>query len=93
VLPDASWGRRISGSLGNRLARSHPERAHAVLTRSRDGYLVSVRAPMARPTGADELCRQFATGGGRAGAAGINRLAEADLDKFSAAFQRQFAPR
>jgi hypothetical protein len=38
------------------------------------GYTVSVRAPLTRRTGADALCRQFPTGGGRAAAAGINRL-------------------
>jgi len=33
-----------------------------------------VRAPRSKPTGADALCRGFASGGGRASAAGINHL-------------------
>jgi hypothetical protein len=87
LLPDAAWSRRVGGILGNRLAQQHPERAHAVLTARRDGgFVVSVRAPAARPAGADALCRQFETGGGRAGAAGINRLPAADLDRFARAF-------
>ncbi len=75
LLPDAAWSRRVRGAFGNRLANDHPERAHAILTpHAQGGYTVSVRAPLTRPTGADALCRQFPTGGGRAAAAGINRL-------------------
>ena len=48
------------------------------------------RAPKQRREGADTLCLQFATGGGRAGAAGINHLAEADLDRFVEAFRSTF---
>jgi len=51
---------------------------------------VSVRAPINRREGADELCRQFNTGGGRKAAAGINQLPHADIDNFKAAFQKQF---
>jgi len=40
--------------------------------------------------GADELCRQFATGGGRKAAAGINRLPVADIEKFKDALIRQY---
>jgi len=90
MLPDEAWSRRVSGVLGNRLAQQHPDRAHAVLTAREGGYLVSVRAPVNRPGGADALCRQFATGGGRAGAAGINRLPDADLDRFLVAFRKQY---
>lgn len=92
VLPDAAWSRRVSGVLGNRLARKHPSRAHAVLTAKREGgYLVSVRAPVERPQGADALCRQFETGGGRAGAAGINHLPPSELERFARAFDAAFA--
>src|SRR4030067_1700262 len=56
LLPDASWARRVSGVFANRLANSHPERAHAILTINRHGdYTVSVRAPLIRPQGADTL--------------------------------------
>jgi hypothetical protein len=53
---------------------------------STQGYQVSVRAPWSCRTGADELCRQFETGGGREAAAGINRLPEAELARFKALF-------
>jgi len=80
ALPDAPWARRVSGVLANRLAQQHPERAHAVLTPTADNcYTVSIRAPLSRPTGADALCRQFANGGGRAAAGGINGLPENEV--------------
>jgi hypothetical protein len=90
LLPDAAWSRRVSGVFGNRLAADHPERAHAVLVEKQGGYLVSVRAPVERPRGADTLCRQFETGGGRAGAAGINHLPTSDLERFARAFAGAF---
>ncbi|WP_207063969.1 DHH family phosphoesterase [Motiliproteus sp. SC1-56] len=90
-LPDEVWACRISGVFGNRLANAHPERAHAVLTHNRDGgYTVSVRAPAVRKEKADELCRQFPTGGGRQGAAGINHLPPEALDGFIAAFRETY---
>lgn len=83
ILPDARWARRVSGVFGNELANQNPQRAHAVLTeRSGKGYLVSVRAPLQNKTGADEICRQFPTGGGRKAAAGINDLPSDQLDRF-----------
>jgi hypothetical protein len=91
LLPDAGWSRRVSGILGNRLAQEHPSRAHAVLTTKPDGgFIVSVRAPVIHPAGADRLCRQFETGGGRSGAAGINHLPAADLERFARAFVAAF---
>ena len=91
VLPNAAWARRVCGVYSNDLSNLHPDRAHAVLTEKSNGnYLVSVRAPLIRKTGADALCRQFASGGGRAAAAGINELPAADLQRFVAAFERQF---
>lgn len=91
VLPAEPWARRASGVLANALAQAAPERAHALLTRLPEGgFLVSVRAPLARPDGADVLCRAFPTGGGRKAAAGINHLAEADYDRFVARFREAF---
>ena len=90
VLPDAAWSRRVSGVFANRLAQQHRERAHAVLTARPGGFLVSVRAPSANPSGADELCRQFAGGGGRQGAAGIDLLQESELDRFVAALAAHY---
>ena len=76
ILPDAPWARRIRGILGNELARREPALAHAILTPDADGdFVASVRAPRSQPVGADALCRQFASGGGRMAAAGIGRLA------------------
>jgi hypothetical protein len=92
VLPDAAWSRRIQGEFANHLANAQPQRSHAVLAPSRqDTYVVSVRAPLQRPTGADEFCSQFETGGGRAAAAGINALAEHAFDEFSHRFQVAFS--
>jgi hypothetical protein len=91
LLPEASWSRRISGVFSNALATGSPDRATAVLTgRSQGGYVVSVRAPIATKTGADEVCSKFETGGGRKGAAGINLLPEDQLEKFIAEFYAVF---
>jgi len=90
-FPEASWSRRVGGVYGNELARDFPDRAHALLSDiGNSQYQVSVRAPINRREGADELCRQFDTGGGRKAAAGINQLPHADIDSFKAAFQKQF---
>jgi len=91
ILPAEPWARRVSGVLANDLAQGVPDRAHALLTRLPEGgFVVSVRAPLIAPDGADALCRQFATGGGRKAAAGINNLAEADYDRFVAHFLAAF---
>ncbi len=92
LLPAEKWARRISGVYGNRLASESPTQAHAVLTARPDGgYVVSVRAPLATKSGADELCGRFETGGGRKSAAGINHLPESGLDRFVAGFYEVFA--
>jgi hypothetical protein len=93
VLPAEPWSRRVSGAWANHMATSDPRRAHAVLVRQTQGYTVSVRAPFARPAGADLLCRQFALGGGRPAAAGINGLPESELQRFVAEFGRAFPDR
>ena len=83
VLPCEAWARRISGVYGNELANRNQSKAHAVLTLNSDGsYLVSVRAPLENRVGADDLCVQFATCGGRKAAAGINKLPAGQIDKF-----------
>lgn len=92
IMQDAPWSRRVSGVYGNLLARNHPQRAHAILTVLDDGaYRVSIRAALENKTGADELCREFPTGGGRAAAAGINRLEASDYDRFVERFLQRFA--
>jgi hypothetical protein len=84
ILPDEQWARRVSGVYSNKLALDHPARAHAVLTEKEDGYLVSLRAPKSNPIGAVDIASQFSTGGGRAGAAGINHLPKNQLAKLFA---------
>jgi len=92
ILENEKWANRVSGVFANQLAQQNPDRAHAMLTRNNNsGYVVSVRAPLNNKTGADELCRQFETGGGRKAAAGINELPEADYKKFLAAFASAFS--
>jgi len=84
VLPDAAWSRRVLGAFANQLALIDPQRAHAVLRALPDGgYTASVRAPHATLRGADALAREF-HGGGRAAAAGIERLPEHELARFIA---------
>ncbi|MHB1402792.1 MAG: acetyltransferase [Thiobacillus sp.] len=91
MLPAEKWARRISGVFGNQLAVESPTQAHAVLTaKPEGGYLVSVRSPLAARSGADELCSQFDSGGGRRGAAGINHLPESELGRFVALFFKTF---
>ena len=78
----------------NLRAREARSRAHALLLDNGDGtFMVSVRAPLDRREGADTLCRRFPTGGGRAGAAGINRLPEEGVEPFLRAFDGAFAAR
>ncbi len=94
ILPAEPWARRVSGVFANEIAQGAKARAHAILTRLENGgYLVSVRAPLDFPEGADQLCRGFATGGGRKAAAGINFLPESDLDQFKVAFTQAFVRR
>ena len=91
ILPNDKWARRVSGVFANQLAQQHPNRAHAMLTQKAEGgFVVSVRAPLSNKTGADELCRQFETGGGRKAAAGINHLPETDYERFIKAFVNAF---
>jgi hypothetical protein len=74
------------------LVHSAPAAAHSILTEKPDGgFLVSVRDPLENRTGADELVRQFDTGGGRAAAAGINHLPADQLERFNAALQSQYS--
>ncbi len=82
-FPNEPWARRTVGVFANERAREAIDKAHAILVADgQGGYVVSVRAPLATKEGAVELCRQFPTGGGRAAAAGINHLPEADVDSF-----------
>jgi hypothetical protein len=78
----------VVGVHANALARAAPDKAHAVLlSRAEGGYQVSLRAPIARPAGAADVARRFASGGGREGAAGIDALPESELERFRAAMR------
>ena len=91
LLPEAPWARRVIGVFANRLAQEHTGKATVLIVEKADGTLtVSVRAPVERPQGADVLCGQFPTGGGRVGAAGINALPAGDLPRFLEAFRKQY---
>jgi hypothetical protein len=91
ILPDKPWARRISGVFGNELANQNPVSAHAVISfNAQGGYQISVRAPLTKNTGADELCSLFPTGGGRKSAAGINHLPLNELPAFISAFAKKY---
>jgi hypothetical protein len=96
MLPNKQWARRISGVLGNELANQYPDRAHAILTEREEQvegpegqkektYLVSIRAAKNNLVGADTIAVKFG-GGGRKGAAGIDRLLEIEIDALWAEF-------
>jgi len=88
AFPAEKWANRIAGVFSNEKARERPDTAHALLVDNGDTtFMVSVRAPLARRFGADSLCRAFATGGGRAAAAGINALPAGQVEDF---FQKFF---
>jgi hypothetical protein len=82
-LNDAPWARRVSGVYGNELANKSPDKAHVIVTLNADGnYTISIRAPLSNKQGADIICSQFPTGGGRAAAAGVNSLPKEMLERF-----------
>jgi len=93
-LPNEAWSKRVVGVFGNHLARSHPDKGYALLIPmadvSKPSYRVSVRAPLNNKQGADEICRQFDTGGGRKAAAGINKLENKDLNRFIDVFSQYY---
>lgn len=92
LLAGEPWARRVAGVFSNTLARERPEMAHSLIIPNSDSTLrISVRAPLSDRTGADVLCRQFPTGGGRAAAAGINNLPPDQKNSFMRAFMDQFA--
>lgn len=90
-LPDQPWARRVSGTLGNDLANKYRDKAIIIVTTKDSGnYLISLRAPKNKPFGAANICSQFATGGGREVAAGINDLLKGELDNFVNKVQRYY---
>ena len=92
ILPETSWSRRVVGAYANSLAQADPLTAHAILVSKANGYLVSIRAPVANPKGASQVARQFDSGGGREGAAGIDFLPAFELDRLREAMRSVFPP-
>lgn len=92
VLPETSWSRRVVGAYANSLAQANPDTAHAILVSKASGYLVSIRAPVVDPKGASQVARQFDSGGGREGAAGIDFLPASELDRLLEAMRGAFTP-
>lgn len=91
MLPDAGWSRRVVGVYANSLAQRQPHTAHAIMVEREGGYLVSIRAPAADPMGASTVARAFQSGGGREGAAGIDLLPSADLERFLAVMRETYS--
>lgn len=83
-LESEAWARRISGTLGNNLAHESHARAVVILTPNADGetYTVSLRAPKNNLQGAGDICSEYPSGGGRAGAAGVNALENSQVHEF-----------
>jgi hypothetical protein len=89
ALPGEAWARRLGSTFANRAALAQPDRAIAVLHPLRDGsFQVSLRAPRGRPDAppASAFAAEFPSGGGRALAAGINRVEPGDVDAFARRF-------
>jgi hypothetical protein len=85
VLPPAAWSRRVAGTFANALATNGPSVTYAVLApRRAGGYAVSVRIADHASLTAEQVCREFPTGGGRVRAAGINELPEQEVERFLA---------
>jgi hypothetical protein len=84
-LPQAAWSRRIIGTFANELARQYANRTVALLLRTGAGYQVSLRAPEQGEAAAMHLlAQQFESGNGRARAAGIAFLPDADVARLRA---------
>lgn len=92
LLPNEPWARRISGTFGNWLTNQKPQKAIAVLSLNpnQESYTVSVRSPLINREGADDVCCQFPTGGGRKAAAGINSLPSDEVSRFIEIMESRF---
>ncbi len=93
-MPNEVWSKRVVGVFGNLLARTNQNKAYALLIPINEGegfsYRVSVRAALNNKQGADDICRQFETGGGRKAAAGINCLEGSELTRFIDVFTQYY---
>ncbi len=91
ILPDSACARRLSGSLANKLRDEQPGLSLALLSHTVGGYRVSIRSANPLRFPAAEFAKAFATGGGRAAAAGINVLPINEIESFSQRFIEHFA--
>lgn len=93
LLPRGPSSKRMSGIFSNDLVHTEPDKAHAIFTHLDDnsGYRISIRAPLSKLENADTLAKRFPTGGGRAGAAGVNQLPHDQLENFYRAFEEVFS--
>ncbi len=83
ALPDAAWSRRVLSAFANERAGADPRRAQAVLVPDAlGGFAVSVRVPREASPDAGRFCSRYATGGGRARAAGIGHLPAGEVARF-----------
>lgn len=89
-MPDEAWCRRVCGVFANELARAHPERAIAILVARGGGHRVNLRAPRDAARGIDTVAREFESGGGRKGAAGIQFLREQDVERLLELLERTY---
>ena len=95
LLPNQSWARRISGTFANHLVHASPTQAHAVLTLAGEGdgdgdqriATASIRAPQSMPRDAARVAANFANGGGREIAAGIESFPLAQLSQLIATLE------
>ena len=94
LLPNSPSSKRMSGIYSNDLVHSEPDKAHAIFTHleGEEGFRISIRAPLNNLKNADVLAKRFPTGGGRAGAAGVNQLPKEKLTEFFNAFEEIFKP-
>ena len=90
-MPEEAWSRRVSGAFANELSQRHAGRVIALLVRSGKGYRVSLRAPRDAARGIDTVAREFESGSGRKGAAGIQFLPENDVERLLAALEQAYA--
>lgn len=91
-FPYAPWASRISGTYGNLLAAENRDKAIVIVSSNPDQSLtISLRAPKNNPYGAADVCNQFATGGGREGAAGVNKLPVAELSRLMAVVNQVYS--
>ncbi len=90
VLPDQAWARRISGNFANQIKYQLPDTNVAILSHKESGFQVSIRSAKPDSKPAVNFAKTFETGGGRAGAAGINLLPATEFDYFSKRFIEYF---